>query len=209
MTKILGKTMTHIILDELSNMFTELERQDVIQTKQKLRLSVFTKLNDPLYHADLVNFIMENCVVSGGCSASIFHAQEPNDYDLYFKTQEALDKFNATFIANKKIYNIVKDVNLNYMNTTVNGKLITAQVVTLFNDIQLITMGTIDMIHTFDFVHCKPFYDLSENRYFISKKQYDSIKHKRLIVNPSADKPAEVWRLQKYKDRGWKQQSAY
>ena len=208
MTKILGTTFSGIILDELANMFMPEEKQDVMQIKHMIRTKVLQKLNDPMYDANFVEFIMKNCVVSGGCSASIFHSQEPNDYDLYFKSQEALDELKI-FLDKTRTRNLVKDVNPNYLNTIVAGKLITAQAVTLFNDIQLITMGTIDMIDTFDFIHCKPFYDLSENKYYISKKQYSAIKEKTLIINSSTNKPVEAWRLHKYKERGWKQLSAY
>jgi len=206
-----GKQITGIWIDELqtfdkmiaTTMFSEADSDDVISLKAKIRQGILSKLNDPLYDAAFVKFIRANCVVSGGCSASLYHNQPPNDYDLYFKTDEALNEFN-TYMDKTRQRNLVKDVNPNYMSTVVAGKLITAQATTLFNDVQIITMGTINMIDEFDFIHCKPYLDLSADKYYISKKQFDAIRNKELIINKTAKQQAKPYRIEKYESRGWK-----
>lgn len=208
---IRGREITGIWIDELSTFdkmmgmttFSENDSSDIIDLKAKIRQGILGKLSDPLYDDSFVKFIKENCVVSGGCSASWYYNQEPNDYDLYFKSAEALDQFNR-YMDKTRQRNLVKDVNPNYMSTIVAGKLITSQATTLFNDVQIITMGTIDMIDDFDFIHCKPYLDLSADKYYISKKQFDAIKTKRLIINKTAKQEVKPYRIDKYESRGWK-----
>lgn len=205
MTRILGKTFSGIIIDELSdsmiNTFTLEETAEVLKLKQSVRDGVIAKLQDPLYDIKFYNFIFDNCVVAGGCSVSMYHGEAPKDYDLYFKSAEALKELDSYL--NKGRINLVKDVNPNYMSTTVSGKLITNHAITLFNDVQLITMGTKDMIDGFDFIHCKPLYDLSSGLYYISKNQFKSIKRKELISNPNSNQKIQRYRLHKFKERGW------
>jgi hypothetical protein len=97
----------------------------------------------------------------------------------------------------------VKDINPNYNGVIVNGKLITSNAITLYNDLQLITMMNATQIEsTFDYLHCRPYYDISENKYYISQKQLNVISNKKLIVNNQHSTPAKH-REEKFLKRGW------
>lgn len=210
-----GKTFDYIIVDELYDMehkklnvrFEPRSVEKIQDAKLKISRIVHGALSDPLLPDDLVKLIIENGVVSGGISASVFHNEHPNDYDIYFKDMESVRQFAKIMTRHNLVKNIVKDVNPRYhVVTHVNGKLVTSRATTLFNNLQIITMGTYEMIKDFDFIHCKPFLDLKENRYFISPKEYKSIEHKVLIKNKTAAK-IDKKRIEKFKDRGWKDSS--
>lgn len=207
-----GKTFDYIIVDELSDMqHTKInvlfEPRSIEQIQDaKLRISriIHSALSDPLLPDDLVKLINENGVVSGGISASVFHNEKPNDYDIYFKDMESVREFAKIMQRRNLVKTIVKDVDPRYhVITEVNGKLVTSHATTLFNDLQIITMGTCEMIKDFDFIHCKPYLDLKDNRYFISPKEYKSIMQKVLIKNKAT--PIDKKRIEKFKDRGWKE----
>ena len=175
----------------------------------KLRISriVHKALSDPLMPDDLVKLIRDKGIVSGGISASVFHNEYPNDYDIYFKDTEGVREFAKIMQRRNLVKNIVKDVDPRYhVATEVNGKLVTSRATTLFNNLQIITMGTCEMIKEFDFIHCKPYLDLKENRYFISPSEYKSIEHKVLVRNKTAA-AIDKKRIEKFKDRGWKEQN--
>lgn len=200
-----GRNFTNIWIDEMVSEFSIIETNQLIELRQVIIHKLEQRLNDPMYDNKFVSFIKDNCVLSGGAIASHFHNEEPNDYDLYFKTEEALKQFN-TLMDKNRIRNLVKDVNPNYMSTLVGGKLVTQHATTMFNDVQIITMGTKDMLSTFDFLHCKPYVDLSENRLYISKKQLASIRTKTIVLNTPNFKP---YRILKYEGRGWKLLKTY
>ncbi len=206
-----GKTFDYIIVDELHDMIhKKLEvrfEPRAIQTIQdmKLRISriIHNLMQDPLMPDELVELIKNKGVVTGGISASVYYSEQPNDIDVYLKDDEAIKQFAAIMLKRNVTKNIVKDVNPNYHGQTlVSGKVVTSRATTLFNDIQIITMGTSDMIATFDFIHCKPYLDLESNKYYISPTQYKSITTKTLMRN--GEVPTTYGRIDKFKGRGWK-----
>lgn len=208
-----GKTFDYIIVDELHDMihkklevrFEPRSVEKIQDAKLKISRIVWNALQDPLLPDDLVELIKEKGIVSGGISASVFHNEHPNDYDIYFKDIDSVREFAKIMTRRNIVKNIVKDVDPRYhVLTEVNGKLVTSRATTLFNNLQIITMGTCEMIRDFDFIHCKPYLDLKENRYFISPKEYKSIEHKVLIRNKTTT-PIDKKRIEKFKDRGWKE----
>lgn len=207
-----GKTFDYIIIDELEYMehkklnvrFEPRTIEKIQDAKLRISRIVHGALSDPLIPNDLVELIKEKGVVTGGISASVFHNEKPKDCDIYFKDRDAVKQFAKIMGRPNVVKNIVKDVDPRYHTTTmVNGKLVTSRATTLFNDLQIITMGTSDMIDTFDFIHCKPRLDLKSNTYYISPKEYKSIESKTLILNATCEKVDEK-RIEKFKDRGWK-----
>ena len=80
---------------------------------------------------------------------------------------------------------------------------ITENATTLKNNIQLITKhtGTPDDVRaTFDFVHCKPYYDSLTHKLYISPEQYHLNMEKKL--KPTKTKIVQG-RIKKFTDRGW------
>jgi len=172
--------------------------------KEKLNKTLTEKLMDPLITSELHNIIIENCVVSGGVTASLMTYSKVNDIDLYFKTVEGMTMFQK-YMSMKKNQNVIKDADATgpYATTLLNGKLVTANATTLFNDLQFITLSTFEEQQaSFDFIHCKPYLDINVNKFFISEAQYDSIVGFKLVINNKNSVTEK--RLKKFKDRGWK-----
>lgn len=173
--------------------------------KEKLNKALTEKLMDPLITSELHNIILENCVVSGGITASLMTYSKVNDIDLYFKTVEGMTLFEK-YMSMKKNQNVIKDTDVTgpYATTTLlNGKLVTANATTLFNELQFITLSTFEEQQaSFDFIHCKPYLDIKDNKFFISEAQYDSIIEFKLVINNKNSVTEK--RLKKFKDRGWK-----
>lgn len=180
------------------NKFTPEQIEDIKSTKMKIGNAIRTKLLDPLVTNELHDLILNNCVLSGGAIASVFLKEKINDFDLYFKSKEAMDTFNK-LMQHKHNQTIIKDGDAKYGAGT---KLITPRATTLINDIQIITMQlSSDRNATFDFVHCRPYYDLKDDALFISPKEYKCIVTKHLVVNCAETLTDK--RIEKYKARGW------
>jgi hypothetical protein len=64
-------------------------------------------------------------------------------------------------------------------------------------------METIEHRKRFDFLHCMPWFDIKNEKFYISENQYKAIKEKRLVINPDAREVA-AYRIQKFEKRGWK-----
>jgi hypothetical protein len=172
--------------------------------KEKLNKSLTEKLMDPLITSELHHIILNECVVSGGVTASLMTYSKVNDIDLYFKTNEGMTLFQK-YMSMKKNQNVIKDSDTTgpYATTLLNGKLVTANATTLFNDLQFITLSTFEEQQaSFDFIHCKPYLDIKDNKFFISQTQYDSIASMQLVINNKNSLTEK--RLKKFKDRGWK-----
>jgi hypothetical protein len=84
----------------------------------------------------------------------------------------------------------------------VRGKVVTANAVTFKNGLQVITHTCKAHREAFDFIHCMPYFDMKTQQLFISRRQYDAIKNKKLIKN--AEFPhAKGHRTEKFLERGW------
>lgn len=208
---MIGKTFDYIIVDELDDMihkklevrFDPSTIQSINEMKTRIAGIVQNAMQDPLMPDELVQLIKYKGIVTGGISASVYHDEQVNDIDIYLKDDQAIKLFASIMEMRNVTKTIVKDVNPNYHGQTlVSGKVVTANATTLFNDVQIITMGTSSMIDSFDFIHCKPFLDLETNKYYISPLQYKSITSKTLMRN--GEIPTTFGRIDKFKGRGWK-----
>ena len=183
-----------------NNTFTPLEISDIMLQKEILKESLNKKLiRLPI---DIVDIIVRHGILTGGSISSSFHNESPNDYDIYLKDLDSLRRFKQLLTGDHLLF--VKSVNEKYMETLVDGKLVTVNATTFDNDIQVITLGTVTMRETFDFVHCMPWMDLYSSKLHISKKQYDLIKKKHLIKNPDYSHSLSDKRISKYVDKGWR-----
>ena len=144
-------------------------------------------------------------IVTGGISASLFHAEPVNDVDVYFTLNDAKEQF-LQMIHEPEVQSHIADVNPKYMvDTSVHGKLVTAHAVTFKNGIQVVTMHLSNARDTFDFVHTMPYYHIDSGKYYISPQQLDAISTKTLIPNPSPKAfPVSDKRKLKFEMRGWK-----
>ena len=189
--------------------FTENERGLIIHVKEGIQKYVESKFEElaPIVGAShLETWIRDTFVVSGGISASMFTRTKVKDIDLYYHSSATVEAINNTFQDNFLNENapwrhFIKDVNPAYMVGEVNGKMVTANAITLINDMQLIRLGGVDDCRKiFDFKHCLPVYDLKNKVYKISRNEFDSLTTKKLMTHHGVPKDH---RVVKFKSRGW------
>lgn len=152
-------------------------------------------------------WIKVNCVLSGSSISSIYHGEEPKDFDLWYKKLDepkrhidAIITNYGDYIAtykNEPGYDSLRHGNLG------DEKVITHNAITFIEKLQLITLDDYKTCRQgFDFIHCMPYYDFNDDKFHISENQMKSIAHKKLVKNPEGNGPAE-WRIHKFKQRGW------
>ena len=181
--------------------FTDAERaeiasvKDMVQQKLRLLLADLPVDNFPFF---------KECILTGGCFASLFLDEEVHDWDVYLKDSVTADRFESFVISDTPTLNEVAGVTYGYtLITKVGGKLITANAITFKNGLQVITRTGKEHRETFDFVHTMPYFDMKTQQLFISRQQYDAIKSKTLIVNPKHLVLVNQWRADKFMTRGW------
>ena len=149
---------------------------------------------------------LKDGIITGGMFASLWHHEEPKDWDFYFSDSNMMSNFQALVYntsPNSMMMDHVKDAGPYFKQTQIDGKLVTANAVTFKCGLQMITMATAGHRKYFDFIHCMPFYDYNKDELRISPQQLDSIKRKEIIKNPKFKGTPKTFRVEKYLDRGW------
>ena len=181
---------------------TNTDIHDIQTLKELLRSAILNKFSqlDPELH----KFLFEEAILTGGAIPSLWTHHPINDWDLYLSDEAAINSFKTYITADKHFQKQVKDINPKCMiDTEVEGKMITSNAVTMHNNVQVITMATKSFRDTFDYIHCMPWYDIKNDKLYISPQQLNAIKAKKLIINPKAKNPPTTYRRQKYIERGW------
>ena len=187
----------------MQNTFSQNETDNIKSIKQQMWMGIRKVLDSlPL---NMVEFLKDNTILTGGATASLFHGDIPSDWDLYLKDQQKIEAFNS-WVKSTASDEYIEDIDEKYATQNApGGKLITARAVTFNNGIQVITMQTSDKRTQFDMLHCMPWYDLKNDILHISRAQYDSIRDKKIVKNTHIDaSPITTWRMDKYQKRGWK-----
>lgn len=181
-------------------MFSDDERQEIESVKDTVQKKLRELLSD--IPVETYPYFKES-ILSGGCFASLFNGETPNDWDVYLKDVDTADRFDSFVTSDTPTLNEVKDVTPGYMaEVKVRGKVVTANAVTFKNGLQVITHTCKAHREAFDFIHCMPYFDMKTQQLFISRLQYDAIKNKQLIKNPKF--PHQQWeRTEKFLERGW------
>lgn len=192
----IGLTLLNIqfVGNNMIRQFDNLEVVAIQEIKKRIRNGV-SKALMPIEHK-LRSHIINTCIVTGGCSSSLYFNQEPNDWDLLFKDEVSARSFKSYIDANKDDV-----ISLEEYQGQVGNKLITANAVTLKNKVQVIDWKW--KRNNFDFIHCMPWYDLQEDKYHIAAEQYDAIKNKQLILRDPDTYVPNDRRLKKWLDRGF------
>ena len=151
---------------------------------------------------NLTEFITTKGIVTGGITASILHSSTYNDIDIYLKDPEDIKEFNV-LVKSSCMDSVMDEQTYGGPVSLPDGKVITANATTFKNKVQVITMANADHRKTFDFIHCMPWLDLSNRKFYISKLQFDSIKNRQLITNPNKKGEVLTHRFNKYLSRGW------
>ena len=150
--------------------------------------------------------LKKDCILSGSSISSIYHNEQPKDYDFWlkdyaFKTAEAL-KANIV----ERYSSAILDIADNYGQPGAKGApvpCVTPNAITFKNKFQLIFIGDYHSERkNFDFLHCTPYYDLDTEKFYISERQYYAIRDKKLIIH-SKTRTLSDYRIQKFMSRGW------
>ena len=145
-------------------------------------------------------------ILAGGAIASLFHGEEPNDWDIYLETHSLSNQFlDRVMKGLDGIEGYIADINPNYNVTTLmDGKVVTERAVTFRNKLQVIVCTDRTSRETFDFLHCMPYFEFGSGKLYISRAQYDAIKQRKLVQNPKFTDQPNMRRLQKLIGQGWK-----
>jgi hypothetical protein len=152
----------------------------------------------------LVDAFNRRCILSGSSISSMYHGEEPKDYDLWISGSGPFlhERSYLEALIKNSYDNYVAEYSQEY-GGVMTGKVITENAITMKNKLQLITIENYrDARKNFDFIHCMPYYDLPQKTLFISEQQMDIIDKKKLVRNPGGRVPLE-WRIEKFKNRGW------
>lgn len=140
------------------------------------------------------SFIKENAYFAGGCVVDLVLGDEVRDYDVFLKTEEAAVKTREFFSVPANRNEFVKVVTDNAVTFVVDG--VPFQVITRFYG------PTERVFKSFDFTHCKSFYDPHTNTLTYDE---DIIKNKVLVYDGMKDEFTlnTLKRLCKFVSRGW------
>lgn len=151
--------------------------------------------------------LQANCILSGSSISSIYHNEEVKDFDLWCKYELQIGPIKEDII--KKYSDEIADYKdedgYDSLRPGNQGdqKVITNNAITLKHKVQFIHLGNyFSQRRLFDFVHCLPYYDLKDDKLYISPQQMSCIDTKTLVGNPGG-KPPMDWRIQKFQKRGW------
>lgn len=182
-------------------MFSDDERAEIESVKGAVQKKLRELLSD--LPVETYPFFKES-ILTGGCFASLFNNETPNDWDMYLKDVDTADRFDSFVMDDAPTLNTVKDVTPGYMaEIKVQGKLVTPNAITFNNGLQVITHTCKAHRETFDFIHCMPYFDMKTQQLFISRLQYDCIKKKNLVKNPGHALLVSQHRINKFISRGW------
>ena len=180
-------------------MFTDYEKNIIITLKSDMIKTVTAVLHSM---PPGLAYLIQKGIVTGGITASLLHHKKYNDIDVYLKDSDTITEFSNLVKSNFMDWVEDEKVYSGLQSTQTNKKVITANAITFKNKIQVITMANADHRKTFDFIHCMPWLNLSDNKFYISEEQYASISKKELIRNPNGGSPT-AYRCEKYIKRGW------
>lgn len=179
---------------------------DVVRIHEvKLRISEFiNEMKNTDWWQDLLMRQEDKLFLTGGAIASLLQDEQPKDWDFYFNDYDLMWRFKQRIENDYTSY--VSDVDEKYKEFLgQDGKMITANAITMNDNASFITLvtGTPQEIRkTFDYVHCTPYYDLKQDKLYISKQQYDACVKKMLIVNNKM--MVKAHRTDKFLERGYK-----
>lgn len=181
--------------------FTEEELRHLTAIKFRIVEKFADMVTQPWWDGGLV-VDWSQFYLSGGAIASLIQDESPKDWDIYNSSPQDADLV-VEMVKKKTEY--IADVDPKYTEVMgVDGKMITANAITMKDGTSFITMcGGLpaEVKKTFDYVHCTPHYDLVNKTLWISPHQYHAARYKKLIVN----NPDSIrqYRLDKFLKRGY------
>jgi hypothetical protein len=149
----------------------------------------------------------EKVVVAGGCFASFLHNELPHDIDVFIlddaKTKEYV-RYYVDDAASRGKPDRFKIGSSNYMD---NDK-IEYTAFDMNNKLQFVTTSyttRAELIAHFDMVHCCISYTPYNDKLYITREVFDTIKNTLIRSNQCGIMELVApWRISKMEERGWK-----
>jgi len=183
--------------------FTQTEKTAIVHLKSSIA-SYYNLQMKKLGDRTLESYFYSTCIITGGMIQSLYHNEAVNDIDVYAKTTKDIAQIQSYLLSYNDIIKSSKSYDLDSDTSVESQRLITANAITLTNDVQFIHLDTAEACRQkFDFVHCMPYYDLNTQKLHISEAQFRSIADKQLILNSKCEEIKE-YRVKKYVGKGWK-----
>lgn len=192
-------------------MFKQSEIENIGNVKNK----IIQQLND-IQTTTWGRYVMSHrrhLYLTGGTIGSLLRGEEVNDWDFYFKDQRVAKDVRNTII--NKYRDSIKEYSSDkypgVQTEDIDGnkdKLITNNAITMEGNVQLITVLSgepNELLKSFDYVHCMPYFDCGDNKLYISEKQYYACINKVLIVNNVQSATKNTHRKEKFIQRGFKE----
>ena len=189
----------HVDIDNYNmkyKLFTSAEQIQIFETKKKIRSHIET-------HIILSDFNMDRVVVAGGCFASLLNHEIVKDFDV-FMLDDLRNNLAVKALIAIALDHPEKKATVGRSTYMQNGQ-IEHTLYTPDGGIQYITTKyktREELVNHFDFKHCCVSYDYLKDKLYMTRETFDLIKSKTLKHN--TDKPAALWRYEKFQKSGWK-----
>jgi len=142
----------------------------------------------------LQNIIHDNCFIAGGSIASLLQNEPPKDFDIFFKSEEAVKTFMAAVDVYPNCIGVTKYSCTFYLNFGPK---------TLVQFIHFKAGNPDEITNAFDFNHTMNYYDFKTQQLVI--KFSSPIKNKDLVINMQIERPiSALMRMTKFLRRGYK-----
>lgn len=175
--------------------FERLEIEAIKDTTQKKLRFLIADLPTQSYSS------FKDSILTGDCFASLFHNEEPTDWSLYLRDIETAVTFYDLVTRNTKMG---LGWGLEYQkSSSAKSNAGVENSIKFKNGLKIITNDDKTSRLTFDFIHRMPYFDMATQQLFISRAQYDSIKRKELVTNPSAPIRPASGITEKFISCGW------
>ena len=176
---------------------------EIQELKKKIRGEFLKALNfhNNTFHDLLLN---SDVVLSGSSIYNLYNDVAVNDFDLYSLTDPLFIKNQIDLMYPAWVQEIDKENDKKYNTFDSSGKLVTDNAITFKNSrIQFIHRKCFDNERqNFDFEHCCPYYNLSQDKLYITPLQFCVIKYKLLVPHNPPDKMISKKRYEKFIGRG-------
>lgn len=210
--------------------WTGFERSVILDLKDKTVSRLGEKQDKPFFHSwvsphpsspgstasiaidrsdSIINILgMDNrFVLAGGWFASLYHNEEPKDYDIFILCGK------DPTVAQKVYMELLHFIDTNeyqddrYTHHNPNIWKVRKSIIKTDTGVPIQFIFSKfterkEVVEDFDLVHTMVSYHL--DKLWISRDTYDAIKTKSLVKNKKSPKELHSWRIDKFVKRGWK-----
>lgn len=158
----------------------------------------------------------KNIIVTGGCIASMLLKEKVNDYDIYFRTRELVDRVYKYYKSKTDLHEtnmpyVPEDIDIEGVSEDETAKkyepvFFTKNAITLTGKMQIVMRfcGDPEEIHdNFDFVHCMNYWDSKDRKVTLKKDALEVLLTKELTYVGSLYPLCSIIRTRKFIQRGW------